>query len=130
MISAEDFQELVKSVENNEQIPTEKVKELVTTIYEMDANLVILQNCLQLATENARDVIPAVAEKVLSMAGRTDTKSKNKAAKFAADVTARFEIALQMYLAGAAEKAQEILNGTTEDTETEPTQQEETDGKD
>jgi len=131
MITPEDFAELAKSIEAGEPVSNEKAKEILTTIYEMDANLVILQNCLELAVDNARNIIPAVAEKVLSMSGRTDGKSKKKAASYAAEVTARFEVALQMYLAGAAEKAQEMLYGENtesidEDTETNPIPEETT----
>jgi len=131
MMNPEEFAEIAKSIEEGKDIPNEKAKEVLRTIYEMDASLVILQNCLELAVENAREIIPAVAEKVLGMAGRTDSKSKKKTAKYAAEVTARFEIALQMYLAGASEKAEEMLNGTIElnddlSEETNPSPEEDT----
>jgi hypothetical protein len=45
------------------------------------------------------------------MSGRTGKKIEDKAAKYAAEITARFEIALQMYLSGASEKAEEMLSG-------------------
>lgn len=110
MIKPEEFQEITKSVEAGEPIPNDKAKEIIATILEMDASNVIIQNALQLSVDNAREVIPAVAERVLSMSGRTDGKTKKKAAKFAGEITARFEIALQMYLAGAAEEAAKMLN--------------------
>lgn len=110
MITSEDFAAVVKAVEAGETVDNETVKELVRTLMELDANLVILQNALELSVENAHEIIPGVAEKVLSMSGRTDGKSKKRVAKYAAEVTARFEIALQMYLAGAAEKAREMLD--------------------
>jgi len=131
MMNPEEFAEIAKSIDEGNDIPNDKAKEVLRTIYEMDASLVILQNCLELAVENAREIIPAVAEKVLGMAGRTDSKSKKKTAKYAAEVTARFEIALQMYLAGASEKAEEMLNGTIElnddlSEETNPSPEEDT----
>lgn len=112
MIKPEEFAELAKSIEEGNDVPNEKAKEIIRTIYEMDASLVILQNTLELAVENAREIIPAVAQRVLAMSGRTGKKIETKAAKLSAEVTARFEIALQMYLNGAAEKAEEMLNGT------------------
>ena len=112
MIKPEEFAELAKSIEEGNDVPNEKAKDIIRTIYEMDASIVIIQNTLELAVENAREIIPAVAQRVLSMSGRTGNKIETKAAKYAAEITARFEIALQMYLSGAAEKAEEMLNGT------------------
>lgn len=111
MINPEEFAELAKSIQDGNDVPNEKAKEIVKTIYEMDASLVILQNTLELAVENAREIIPAVAQRVLAMSGRTGKKIEGKAARYSAEVTARFEIALQMYLSGAAEKAEEMLLG-------------------
>jgi hypothetical protein len=109
MITPEEFQDLAKQIGNEEPVSAEQAKAVLTTIYELDANLVILQNALELAVENAQQVIPAVAEKVLSMSGRTDSKSKKKAATFAAEITARFELAIQLYLSGASQEAQKML---------------------
>jgi len=111
MITPENFAAIADAVAAGGGIDNEGAKELIQTLYELDANLVILQNGLELSVENMREIIPGVVEKTLSMSGRTDSKSKKKAAKYAAEVTARFEIALQMYLAGAAEKAEEMLKG-------------------
>lgn len=123
MLSPEEFAVIATKIDGGEALTNEDAKSLLNTIYQMDINSVILQNCLQLSIDNSKEVIPAVAEKVLSMSGRTDGKSKKKAASYAADVAARFEVALQMYLAGAAEKAFEMLNGVTSTEETEPAQE-------
>lgn len=124
MLTPEEFVELKKSIEGGNAIDNETGQKILLTILEMDTNIVILQNALELGVQNAQEVIPAVAEKVLAMAGRTDSKSKKKAANYAADVTARYEIAIQLYLSGAAEKAQEMLAGGFSDSEEiEPTQE-------
>jgi len=123
MLTPEEFGDISKRVDDGEVLTNEETKSLLKTIYHMDVNSVIFQNCLQLAMDNARDVIPAVAEKVLSMSGRTDSKSKKKAATYAADVSARFEVALHMYLAEAAEKAFEMLEGMSDTETTEPAQE-------
>jgi len=124
MLTPEEFVELKKSIEDGNAIDNETGQKILLTILEMDTNIVILQNALELGVQNAQEVIPAVAEKVLAMAGRTDSKSKKKAANYAADVTARYEIAIQLYLSGAAEKAQEMLAGGFSDSEEiEPTQE-------
>jgi hypothetical protein len=117
MITPEDFSRIKEDIDNGSDITPEDIKSLVDTIYEMDTQLVILQNALQLAVDNSQEVIPAVAEKVLSLSGRTDTKIKKKVAQYAADVTARYEIAVHLYLAGAADKAREMLSGTPDISE-------------
>lgn len=111
MISQEDFKAILEKVSNNEQPTLEEVNELTTLIIALDTNVMILQNALELSVSNAAEVIPAVAEQVLRYSGRNDTKIKKKAAKFAAEMTARFEMVLQMYLAQAYENTQKILNG-------------------
>jgi hypothetical protein len=109
MLKPEDFKEIIDTISKEETLSKEQIQSMLTTIYELDANLVIVQYALELAVGNAIEVIPAVAEKVLSMSGRTDSKSKQKAAKYAAEVTARFELAIQMYISGASEQAAEML---------------------
>lgn len=108
MLQADEFKEVIKAVEEGTSTQ-EQAKAMLTTIYELDTNLVILQNALELAVSNSVELFPAITEKVLSMSGRTDGKSKKKAAKFAADVTARFEVSIQLYLSGAYEQAQDML---------------------
>ncbi len=109
MLTPEEFKTVSDAILAEETLTPEQAKALLATVYELDAGLVIVQNALELSVANAQEVIPAVAEKVLSMAGRTDSKSKKSVAKFAAEITARFEIAIQMYLAGANEQAEEML---------------------
>jgi hypothetical protein len=110
MLNQDKFKLLSESIFKDEDISKEDVKELLLTVYELDANLVIAQYALQLAVENAMEVIPGLAEKTLSFSGRTDGKIKKKVAKYAAEVTARYELAIQMYLSGASEQAQEMLS--------------------
>ena len=126
MLTPEEFKEIVDHIETGESLNNETAKKLIQTISEMDVHNVILSNALQLSVDNAYEVIPGVVEKVLSMSGRTDGKTKKKAAKYAADVVARFEVSIQLYLAGAAEKAQEVLHGTSEPDETTDAQEEAT----
>lgn len=109
MLNQEDFKAIVDTIAKEETLSKEQIQSMLSTVYELDANLVIVQYALELAMENAVEVIPAVAERVLSMSGRTDSKSKQKAAKYAAEVTARFELAVQMYLSGASEQAKDML---------------------
>lgn len=110
MIEPQDFKTIVDVVNAKTPLTDEQANTLIKTIFELDANLVILQNAVELCVLNAQEVLPAVAETVLRMSGRTDSKSKKKAAKYAGEVTARFEVAIQMYLAGAAEQAEEMLD--------------------
>ena len=109
MISPEEFAAITDSVKEGNALTIEQSKELLQSLYEMDANLVIIQNALELTVNNSQEIIPAVAEAVLSMSGRTDKKFKAKVAKYAGEVTARFEVSVHLYLKGAFEQAEEIL---------------------
>jgi hypothetical protein len=109
MINPEEFKVLSDAIKAEETLTSEQASTLLQVVYELDANLIILQNALELTLMNAEEVVPAVAEKVLAMAGRTDTKVKKKAATFAAQVTAQFQTATHMYLNGAYEQAVELL---------------------
>jgi len=131
MLTPDEFKEVVTAVENK-TVTDEQAQAMLTTIYELDANLVILQNTVELAVSNALELLPAMVERTLTMAGRTDGKIKKKAAKFAADVTARYEVAIQLYLSQAFEQAEDMLNklatgeiSLIEDTE--PTLEDDTD---
>lgn len=110
MINQEDFKAITEIISKGETLSPEQINSMLVTIYELDANLVVSQYALELAIGNAQEVIPAVCEKTLSLAGRTDSKIKKKVAQYAAEVTARFEIAIQMYIAGASEQASEMLS--------------------
>ena len=123
MLSAEEFKEMADAINEGTGLSEEQLKSLLATIYELDANLVIVQNALELTLQNAEEVMPAIAEKVLSMAGRTDQKAKKKAAEFSADVMARYAYATHMYLQGAFSEAEQMLtklkNGETLENPTE-----------
>lgn len=110
MINQEDFKAITEIISKGETLSPEQINSMLVTIYELDANLVVSQYALELAIGNAQEVIPAVCEKTLSLSGRTDSKIKKKVAQYAAEVTARFEIAIQMYIAGASEQASEMLS--------------------
>jgi hypothetical protein len=77
-----------------------------------------MQNALQLSMDNSQEIFPAMGEKILSLSGRTDSKTKKKVAKYSAEVAARFNVSIQLYLAGAAEKAKEILDNPSQFLET------------
>lgn len=109
MLNQEEFKEVSELINNDGTPSIEQIKSMLETIYELDANLVIAQYALELAVGNAQEVIPAVCERTLSLSGRTDSKIKRKVAQYAAEVTARYELAVQMYLSGAMEQAEEML---------------------
>lgn len=117
MITPEKLKEIYDIVHSDvvdTPVNKEDVKELIQTLLELDTNMVIMQNALELAIENSREIFPAMAEKVLSLSGRTDGKIKKKVAKYSAEVAARFDVSIQLYLAGAAEKAKEILDNPSQ----------------
>ena len=121
MIQPDDFEVIRKAIEDGESITNESAQELIYTILEMDTNLVILQNGLELGVQNTLEIIPIIAERILEMSGRTDSKTKKKAAKYAAEITARYEVSIQLYLAEAADKARQMLEEIKNNQETNPT---------
>jgi thioredoxin-like negative regulator of GroEL len=60
------------------------------------------------------------------MTGRTDGKIKKRVAKYAAEVTARAELAVQLYLSGASEEAQKMLAQIDKHDDNEETSEDET----
>jgi hypothetical protein len=106
--------EKLKQIYEGEPATQEDIKELIQTILELDTNMVIMQNALQLSMDNSQEIFPAMGEKILSLSGRTDSKTKKKVAKYSAEVAARFNVSIQLYLAGAAEKAKEILDNPSQ----------------
>lgn len=113
MINPNDFKILSEKILAAEDITTEEAHFLLQAVYEMDSHLLILQNTIELSVMNAQQVIPALAELVLRMSGRTDTKIKKKVAQTAAEITAKYEASIHLYLAGAYEEAQTMIEKLT-----------------
>jgi hypothetical protein len=115
MITPEEFKELYDKVEADGDLEKPEVKSLVEAIIELDKQAVLLQNALVLAYDNTRVMVEALAESILARTGRTDKKIKRAVAKIAAGALARYEIALQMFLAGALGDDAEENNQLIED---------------
>ena len=113
MLTQEEFKVIADKISNKEALSLEDSESLIKVMTELDANMYILQNALQLSVDNATEVIPAVAEQVLKFSGRTDSKIKKKTANFCGEIVARFELALQMYVAQSHEEVQRLLSGET-----------------
>lgn len=114
MIDAERFIVLADKVKDNQVLSIEETKELLEVIYSIDANLVIIQQALELAVANSQDACQIVASNVLSISGRTDNKAKKKAADFSARVAAGLETSIHEYLIHASEQAEEMLRKLAE----------------
>ena len=108
-MSPEDFKVLVDKINGDTLLSLQEQKDLLEAVYEIDANLVILQNALELSVANAEDALQALAMQVLQIAGRSDNKAKTKAAKLSAGVLVNFQNAIHYYLAEAYEQAQVML---------------------
>lgn len=115
MLKPEEYAEIVKAVNDKEQLTHEQAIALVRTIQQMDLQLLIGQNALQLATENMAVMIPAIAQKTMERCGRTDKKIKRRIAEMAAEAVGSFEESLQAYLAGALLEAARLLEINIED---------------
>jgi hypothetical protein len=126
MIDAERFIELANKVKEDTLLSLEETKELLEVVYSIDANLVVIQQALELAVANSQDACQMVASNVLSLSGRTDNKAKKKAADYAARVAAGLEISIQEYLIYASEQAEQMLRQLAEGkTPEQPTNSEE-----
>jgi hypothetical protein len=126
MIDAERFIELANKVKEDTVLSIEECKELLEVVYSIDANLVVLQQALELAVANSQDACQMVASNVLSLSGRTDNKAKKKAADYSARVAAGLEISIQEYLVYASEQAEQMLRQLAEGNNPEqPTNSEE-----
>ena len=115
MISAEDFEEIVEAVAANKDVTQEQVSSLIDVIRRLDLQLLIAQNGLELTLTNAHVVIPNLAERVLSLAGRTDQKIKKKVAELAAQNVIELESSVQAYLVKATIEAMNLLGINFED---------------
>lgn len=111
MITQEEFKVIAEKISNKEVLTQEESENLVQIITELDTNMYILQNAIQLAVDNASEVIPGVAEQVLKFSGRTDSKIKKKTATFCGEIVARFELAIQMYIAQSYDELHKLLAG-------------------
>lgn len=126
MISAEDFQKMVADEEAG--LPCAfPISEILNTIKALDLQLVIAQNALELCLTNLVASIPALAEKVLAIAGRTDKKIKKKVAELAAGIVGECEDSLQTYMMKANLEAIKLLGVDLETTEVAPVVEEEDD---
>jgi len=115
MISAENFEEIVEAVAANKNVTQEQVSSLIDVIRRLDLQLLIAQNGLELTLTNAHVVIPNLAERVLSLAGRTDQKIKKKVAELAAQNVVELESSVQAYLVKATIEAMNLLGINFED---------------
>lgn len=109
MISGEDFQALEEQITEGVEVAQERIKDLLDTIRALDLQLLIAQNALDLTLTNLNNVVPELAQKVLSMCGRTDQKIKKKIAELSAGVVAECEGSVQSYLAKATIEALGVL---------------------
>lgn len=116
MLTPIEFKEITDLLEKDEAITLEQSKALLNTLYVLDANLVVVQNALELSVANAREIIPALAFKVMEMCGRNDNKSKKKVATLAGAITGKFEQAIHLYINGAFEEANNMVSEMQETT--------------
>lgn len=113
MISPEEFKVIYEKAAENEPITAEEVQALIQVIVELDAQSVMLQNALVLTFDNAVTVVEALAEGVLARSGRTETKIKRAVAKMAANAVARLQLSTQLFLSGALEQSEQMVNPST-----------------
>jgi hypothetical protein len=109
MLKPEEFAEIAQAVSDEQQLTHQQAIDLVRTVQQMDLQLIIGQNALQLSMDNAFTAIPALAEKVLERAGRTDKKIKKNIAALAAEAVNECDLSVQGYIAGAVLEAAQLL---------------------
>ena len=109
MISGEEFQALEERVAAGVELTIEHAKTLLDTVRALDVQLLIAQNALELSLANTSNVVPDIAQKVMSMCGRTDQKTKKKVAELAAGLVSQCDDSVQTYLAKAMIDALSLL---------------------
>lgn len=110
MLRPEQFAEIAQAVHDEQPLTHQQAIDLVRTVQQMDLQLIIGQNALQLSMDNAFTALPALAEKVLERAGRTDKKIKKSIAALAAEAVNECDTSVQGYIAGAVLEASQLLN--------------------
>ena len=115
MIKPEEFEKIIKSVEDGVEVTIDEVRNLIDTIRQMDLQLLIGQNALNLAIENIHVIVPTLAQQVMERSGRTDKKIKKFVSELSAQNVLQFEASVQSYVVNALMEASRLLNITLND---------------
>ncbi len=115
MIKPEEFEKIIKSVEDGVEVTIDEVRNLIDTIRQMDLQLLIGQNALNLAIENIHVIVPTLAQQVMERCGRTDKKIKKFVSELSAQNVLQFEASVQSYVVNALMEASRLLNITLND---------------
>jgi ribosomal protein S13 len=115
LIKPEDFEKIIKSVEDGVEITVDEVRNLIDTIRQMDLQLLIGQNALNLAIENIHVIVPTLAQQIMERCGRTDKKIKKFVSELSAQNVLQFEASVQSYVVNALMEASRLLNITLND---------------
>jgi hypothetical protein len=115
LIKPEEFEKIIKSVEDGVEVTVDEVRNLIDTIRQMDLQLLIGQNALNLAIENIHVIVPTLAQQVMERCGRTDKKIKKFVSELSAQNVLQFEASVQSYVVNALMEASRLLNITLND---------------
>ena len=115
MIKPEDFEKIIKSIEDGVEVTVDEVRNLIDTIRQMDLQLLIGQNALNLAIENIHVIVPTLAQQIMERCGRTDKKIKKFVSELSAQNVLQFESSVQSYVVNALMEASRMMNITLND---------------
>ena len=115
MIKPEDFEKIIKSIEDGVEVTVDEVRNLIDTIRQMDLQLLIGQNALNLAIENIHVIVPTLAQQIMERCGRTDKKIKKFVSELSAQNVLQFESSVQSYVVNALMEASRMMNITIND---------------
>ena len=115
MIKPEEFEKIIKSVEDGVEVTIDEVRNLIDTIRQMDLQLLIGQNALNLAIENIHVIVPTLAQQIMERCGRTDKKIKKFVSELSAQNVLQFESSVQSYVVNALMEASRMMNITIND---------------
>jgi hypothetical protein len=115
LIKPEEFEKIIKSVEDGVEVTVDEVRNLIDTIRQMDLQLLIGQNALNLAIENIHVIVPTLAQQIMERCGRTDKKIKKFVSELSAQNVLQFEASVQSYVVNALMEASRLLNITLND---------------
>jgi hypothetical protein len=115
MIEQEKFHEIIDKVKRHEFISPLDVEELIASMAELDANLLIAQNTVEFVAASATQQFERLGMQAVEIMGTRDHAKVKKMAKLFGAAAGQLVTAAQLFVQGQAAQAQELLNTFLDD---------------
>lgn len=109
MIDNERFIQIAAKVQRNEFLTPEDGKDLIETMAELDAHLMILQNTLSFTLAAAISKMETLGSRSVDIMGDRDRAKVKKMAALYGNAAGQLEAAVSLYLAGQVEAAAQAV---------------------